>query len=98
MKVFKKKREKRKEKGFKSHIARDKHSNSVLLPIYRELFSSSFLVSIEKHFLKFSFSLPYFSRYISDKLLPLSFCRSKISVDYNNDFLSHFRLAIRVTF
>ena len=78
-----------KKKGFKSHIAQDKHLNSVSLPIYRELISSFFLAPVEKHFLNFSFSLPYFSRCISGKLLPLSFCRSKISVGYKSDFSSH---------
>jgi len=82
-------KKKGKKKGFKSHIAQDKHLNSVSLPIYRELLSSFFLVPVEKHFLNFSFSLPYFSRCISGKLLPLSFCRSKISVGYNSDFSSH---------
>ena len=85
MKVWKKRR----KKGFKSHIAQDKHLNNVSLPIYREPLSSFFLVPVEKHFLNFSFSLPYFSRCISGKLLPLSFCRSKISVGYKSDFLSH---------
>ena len=96
---LKKNRKKRRKKGFKSHIAQDKHLNSVSLPIYRELISSFFLVPVEKHFLNFSFSLPYFSRCISGKLLPLSFCRSKILVGFKSDFLSHiFRLTLRVTF
>ena len=90
---------KKRKKNFKSHIAQDKHLNSVSLPIYRELISSFFLVPVEKHFLNFSFSLPYFSRCISGKLLPLSFCRSKILVGFKSDFLSHiFRLTLRVTF
>jgi len=75
---LKKRKEKKKKKSFKSHIAQDKHLNSVSLPIYRELISSFFLAPIEKHFLNFFFSLPYFSRCISGKLLPLSFCRSNI--------------------
>jgi len=76
---LKKRKEKKEEKkmGFKSHIAQDKHLNSVSLPIYRELLSSFFFVPVEKHFLNFSFSLSYFNRCISGKLLPLSFCRSK---------------------
>ena len=95
----KKKGKKRRKKGFKSHIAQDKHLNSVSLPIYRELLSSFFFAPVEKHFLNFSFSLSYFSRCISGKLLPLSFCRSKILVGFKSDFLSHiFRLTIRVTF
>jgi len=85
----KRKEKKRRKKGFKSHIAQDKHLNSVSLPIYRELISSFFLVPVEKHFLNFSFSLPYFSRCIFGKLLPFSFCHSKIMVGYNSDFLSH---------
>ena len=89
MKVWKKKGKKKEKKSFKSHIAQDKHLNSVSLPIYRELISSFFLVPVEKHFLNFSFSLPFFSRCISGKLLPLSFCRSIISVGYKSDFLSH---------
>ena len=103
---------KKRKKNFKSHIAQSKHLNTVSLPIYREPLSSFFLVPVEKHFLNFSFSLPYFSRCISGKLLPLSFCRSKIlvafksdflshifSVDFKSDFLSHiFRLPFRVTF
>ena len=93
------KKKKGKKKGFKSHIAQDKHLNSVSLPIYRELISSFFLAPVEKHFLNFSFSLPYFSRCISGKLLPLSFCRSNILVAFKSDFLTHiFRLPLRVTF
>ena len=87
MKVWKKKD----KKGFKSHIAQDKHLNSVSLPIYRKLLSSFFLAPIEKHFLNFSFSLPYFSRCISSKLLPLSFFRTKLLVGYESDFSSHTR-------
>ena len=83
----KKGKKRRKKKGFKSNIAQDKHLNNVSIPIYRELLSSFFFAPVEKHFLNFSFSLSYFSRCISGKLLPLSFCRSK-----------KFRLAIRVTF
>ena len=108
----KRKEKKRRKKGFKSHIAQDKHLNSVSLPIYSELIYSVFLVPVEKHFLNFSFSLPYFSRCISGKLLPLSFWRSKIlvavksdflshifSVGFKSDFLSHIlRLPFRVTF
>ena len=86
---LKKKEKKKEKKGFKSHIAQDKHLNSVSLPIYRELLSSFFLAPVEKHFLNFSFFLPFFSRCISGKLLPLSLCRSIISVGYKSDFLSH---------
>ena len=94
----KERKKKRRKKGFKSHIAQDKHLNSVSLPIYKELISSFFLAPVEKHFLNFSFSLPYFSRCISGKLFPLSFCRSKILVGFKSDFLSHiFRLTLRVT-
>ena len=53
------------------------------------LFLLFFIAPVEKHFLNFSFSISYFSRCISGKLLPLSFCRSKITVGYNSDFLSH---------
>ena len=96
---LKKNRKKRRKKSFKSHIAQDKHLNSVSLPIYRELISSFFLAPVEKHFLNFSFSLSYFSRCISGKLLPLSFCRSKFLVAFKSDFVSHiFRLVLRVTF
>ena len=44
---------KKKKKGFKSHIAQDKHLNIVSLPIYRECISSFFLTPVEKHFLNF---------------------------------------------
>ena len=55
------KKKEEKKKGLKSHIAQDKHLNSVSLPIYRELISSFFHAPVEKHFLNFSFSLSYFN-------------------------------------
>ena len=90
-KMEKRRRKRKKKKGFKSHIAHDKHLNSVSLPIYRELISSFFLASVDKHFLNFSFFIPYFSRCISGKLLPLSFYRIKFLVGYQSDFSSHTR-------
>jgi len=96
MKVWKKKRKKKASSPTSLRI----NTWIVFHSLYIESsFLLFFLAPVEKHFLNFSFSLPYFSRCISDKFLPLSFCRSKISVGYNSDFLSHiFWLTIRVTF
>ena len=95
----KKRKEKKEKKSFKSHIAQDKHLNSVSLPIYREssflLFSLPQLRSISSTFLSPS--------HISADAFPANFSlflsiALKFLVAFKSDFVSYiFRLPLRVT-
>ena len=80
---------KKEKKGFKSHIAQDKHLNSVSLPIYREPLSSFFLSQLRSIFSTF-----LSPSHISTDAFPAKFSlflsvALKISVGYKSDFSSH---------
>jgi len=84
---LKKRKEKKEKKSFKSHIAQDKHLNSVSLPIYRE---SSFLL----------FSLPQLRSISSTFLSPSHISADAFPANFSL-FLSialKFWLPLRVTF